>query len=165
MNRTRRLCRNTGGPANFSNPVGLFMVRAEGLEPPHLAAAGPKPAASTNSATPAEVKITDGSRRNPARLNATIPAKARLNSPGPSVTPAENRDLAHAPSSSLAPAAKARQQTPVDAWKHFREVFGNQPRAEFRGRVPVHPDAGTGRLKCRHALRHQPANNPGEDVA
>jgi hypothetical protein len=40
-------------------------VRAEGLEPPHLAAAGPKPAASTNSATPAEVKITDGSRRNP----------------------------------------------------------------------------------------------------
>lgn len=27
------------------------MVRVEGLEPPHLAAAGPKPAASTNSAT------------------------------------------------------------------------------------------------------------------
>ncbi|CAH2400572.1 hypothetical protein MES4922_250071 [Mesorhizobium ventifaucium] len=27
------------------------MVRVKGLEPPHLAAAGPKPAASTNSAT------------------------------------------------------------------------------------------------------------------
>src|SRR5690349_5312232 len=29
------------------------LVRAKGLEPPHLAMAGPKPAASTNSATPA----------------------------------------------------------------------------------------------------------------
>jgi hypothetical protein len=29
------------------------LVRAKGLEPPHLAMAGPKPAASTSSATPA----------------------------------------------------------------------------------------------------------------
>lgn len=31
----------------------MVMVRAEGLEPPNLAAAGPKPAVSTNSTTPA----------------------------------------------------------------------------------------------------------------
>src|SRR5438045_6712010 len=30
------------------------MVRAEGLEPPHLSTTGPKPAASTNSATRAD---------------------------------------------------------------------------------------------------------------
>jgi hypothetical protein len=36
------------------------MVRVKGLEPPRLAALGPKPSASTNSATPAqfrEIKI------------------------------------------------------------------------------------------------------------
>src|SRR3990170_7696649 len=32
---------------------GRRMVRAKGLEPPHLAIPGPKPGASTNSATPA----------------------------------------------------------------------------------------------------------------
>src|SRR5262249_40758408 len=56
----------TGQPPNLSF-LGLLGGRAEGLEPPPLAAAGPNPAASTNSATPAEVKITDGSRRNPDR--------------------------------------------------------------------------------------------------
>ena len=33
--------------------LGRSLVRAKGLEPPHLAMAGPKPAASTSSATPA----------------------------------------------------------------------------------------------------------------
>jgi hypothetical protein len=32
----------------------VTMVRAEGLEPPHLSTTGPKPAASTNSATRAD---------------------------------------------------------------------------------------------------------------
>ena len=33
--------------------AGEILVRVKGLEPPHLAALGPKPSASTNSATPA----------------------------------------------------------------------------------------------------------------
>jgi hypothetical protein len=135
MNRTRRLCRNTGRPANFYNHVGLFVVRAEGLEPPHLAAAGPKPAASTNSATPAEVKITDGSRRNPARLNATVPAKARLNPPGPvSVTPAENRDLAYVLNDRLIVNA-GRQNRPPDADKRA-EAFRGDLQQSAPGRIP-----------------------------
>lgn len=40
------------------------MVRVEGLEPPHLAAAGPKPAASTNSATRAIPLHGSGNRRD-----------------------------------------------------------------------------------------------------
>src|SRR5690606_36632196 len=44
-NRLLRLCSREG--------EGVGLVRAEGLEPPRLAAAGPKPAASANSATPA----------------------------------------------------------------------------------------------------------------
>ena len=32
---------------------GLYLVRAEGLEPPHLSVPEPKSGASTNSATPA----------------------------------------------------------------------------------------------------------------
>ena len=39
-------------------PFGtLKVVRAEGLEPPYLAALGPKPSASTSSATPASTCI------------------------------------------------------------------------------------------------------------
>ena len=46
------------GMSEKSNMLFIFnkignLVRVKGLEPPHLAALGPKPSASTNSATPA----------------------------------------------------------------------------------------------------------------
>src|SRR5450830_92737 len=38
-------------PADFHQPTFYVLVPTEGLEPPHLAAHGPEPCASTNSAT------------------------------------------------------------------------------------------------------------------
>ena len=49
----------TAGNAPF------FVVRAKGLEPPHLAMPEPKSGASTNSATPAYEKLPFHKRREP----------------------------------------------------------------------------------------------------
>src|SRR5450830_775221 len=42
---------NAKGRLTFINRPFMFLVPTEGLEPPHLAAHGPEPCASTNSAT------------------------------------------------------------------------------------------------------------------
>src|SRR5690606_13578564 len=44
----------------FRAPGSRELVRAKGLEPPHLAILGPKPSASTDSATPAARRISGG---------------------------------------------------------------------------------------------------------
>src|SRR5450830_1756985 len=43
--------KNAKGRLTFINRPFMFLVPTEGLEPPHLAAHGPEPCASTNSAT------------------------------------------------------------------------------------------------------------------
>ena len=45
--------------------IAYFVVRAKGLEPPHLAMPEPKSGASTNSATPAYEKLPFNKRREP----------------------------------------------------------------------------------------------------
>jgi hypothetical protein len=46
------------------------LVRAEGLEPPQLSSLEPKSSASTNSATPADSIMSDGSQQKNARSEA-----------------------------------------------------------------------------------------------
>jgi hypothetical protein len=48
--------------------IAYFVVRAKGLEPPHLAMPEPKSGASTNSATPAYEKLPFHKRREPLAL-------------------------------------------------------------------------------------------------
>jgi hypothetical protein len=50
---------------NDSQGYPFFVVRAKGLEPPHLAMPEPKSGASTNSATPAYEKLPFNKRREP----------------------------------------------------------------------------------------------------
>jgi hypothetical protein len=70
------------------------MVRAEGLEPPHLSTTGPKPAASTNSATRADAvggaaynrrgRLGKAKRRQPTVLRGVRPSgEPPCNSPNP----------------------------------------------------------------------------------
>src|SRR5690348_8434084 len=59
------------------------MVRAEGLEPPHLSTTGPKPAASTNSATRADAVggaayNRDGRLGNPQEPCSLVPRRRAM---------------------------------------------------------------------------------------
>ena len=63
------------------------MVRAEGLEPPHLSTLGPKPSASTNSATPARTPESAAAYNRHARWatrigSATVVAEGRSDGKG-----------------------------------------------------------------------------------
>ena len=151
MNRTRRLCRNTGEPANFSNLIGLFWCGRRDSNPHTLRRQDlnllrlpipPRPQRSKLRTVRAA--IWDGlTRGRPLRQDIT---SCRF-------------------FGSTWPSTKSGQKPPVNARQHFGQVLGDQPRAEFRGRVPVEPDAGTGGLKGRHALRHETANDAGQHVA
>src|SRR6185295_13869040 len=59
--------RGSLSPASFFSFLNLRhrLVRAEGLEPPHLSAAEPKSAASTNSATPAKTRAAQAGAGGP----------------------------------------------------------------------------------------------------
>src|SRR4249920_281931 len=109
------------------------VVRAEGLEPPRLSPLEPKSSASTNSATPAEGNYGRFWRRNPARLNAPKPAKARRNRAN-----FGGRGLCVIGHTYLklwifwlfsTPVGELAEQAPIDPRQDVRQVLGNQPQS------------------------------------
>src|SRR6476619_252369 len=145
MNRTRRLCRKTGGPATFPNSFASLWCGRRDSNPHTLRRQDlnllrlpipPRPQRSKLRTVRAA--IPHGlTRRRPPRQDLTTPANA-------------------------APATG--QEPPVNAREHVGQILGNQARAEFGCRLPMQPDARAGRLEPFHALSHKAANYAGEDV-
>jgi hypothetical protein len=64
------LFKEKGLAGNLAQTLDERLVRAEGLEPPQLSSLEPKSSASTNSATPADSIMSDGSQQKNTRSEA-----------------------------------------------------------------------------------------------
>ncbi len=117
------------------------MVRAEGLEPPHLSTTGPKPAASTNSATRADaVGGAAYNRRgrigNPIARQLSVPRRVPNALENPSCKNSPNQRASNDPFTLAAEPASTRttdRTTPrhPDAFARHRRALpalsGNEP--------------------------------------
>ena len=148
------------------------MVRAEGLEPPHLSTLEPKSSASTNSATPARTPEGCGaySRRrrvgNPPRA-ATVVSSSRKETyqcnscrPSPTIARRETPASRHSPANRTQPAARnAADRSRISmSLRPATTPALSRPRTDLAGRLSARAAPRRRSLRNRASARRNNAS-------
>src|SRR3954452_9234179 len=130
------------------------MVRAEGLEPPHLSTTGPKPAASTNSATRADA--VGGAAYSKDRRLGKPPSQQLFALPRRSEVkePKQCNNFRHSPTSRTSrrnPSSRSQRSRDDQAKPPPRSLAGH-PISTSRRRL--RPERNRRRRRSRRSVKH-----------